>query len=274
MWVKPDFLIPGAPRSMTTALFYYLDEHPDVCFSRVKEVNFFTRYYDKGEEWYLRFFKSWNGESRIGEASTRYMSEPQAAERIYKFNPDFKHIFVLRNPADRAYSEYKRDVEIRGVEKPFDTLVLASDQYTWPGKYYTHIRRFLSYFSKDQMLFVLFEDLASETPSETRRICQFLGVDPSFEFTLFGKVINAPRMPNSLRLQQWIFKHLRHSYDDPTTTRYVKNVARRILNSLNHRIPKGFPPMADSTRKYLIDLFEEEISSLEVLIGTDLTSWR
>lgn len=275
MSVRPNFLIPGAPRCMTTALAYYLAEHPDVHFARVKEVNYFNRYYDKGDAWYLGFFENWNGEPAVGEASTRYMSVPEAAERIYTFNPAFKLIFSLRNPVDRAYSEYKRDVQTRGIEQPFDEQVRMTDRYIWPGQYHTHVQRFLCFFPQEQVYFAIFDDLVADIAGEMRRISEFLEIDPSFEFTRVNQAgINRSHQPNSLVLQRWIHRYLEHSYNDPTLVRYIKNVMRRILNAINHGNSKAFPPMRESTRAYLISVFEADVSALEALIDRDLSHWR
>lgn len=271
----PNFLIPGAPRSMTSALVYYLEEHPDVCFGRVKEINYFTKYHDKGTDWYLEFFRGCATEAAVGEASTRYMSEPNAAERILNFNPAMRLIFVLRDPVQRAYSEYKRDIQTRGFDERFDTLVRESDRYIWPGRYSTHLRRFVEWFPQDQMMLVLFDELSSEPRSQLERICGFLSVEQGFRFSRLGNnTINRSYYPRSLWLQRWIGEHLRHSYYDPVIFRYVKNVVRRFLLSINRTTDQtSFAPMRPETRTYLREIFAPEIEELERMFSLDLSRW-
>ncbi|PAV24484.1 hypothetical protein CF392_16035 [Tamilnaduibacter salinus] len=74
----PNFIIIGAARSGTTSLFQYLDAHPQISMSPVKELNFFSRniYETKGLSWYKRQFPCRKGTVVVGEASTSYTTYP------------------------------------------------------------------------------------------------------------------------------------------------------------------------------------------------------
>src|SRR5918997_468574 len=110
----PNFLIIGAMKSGTTALYYYLEQHPQIYMSPVKEPNFFCSGGQEGWESksvtriraYQYLFKDVSDEKAIGEASHCYLYEPQAVARIQEHLPDAKLVAILRNPVDRAYSHF------------------------------------------------------------------------------------------------------------------------------------------------------------------------
>ena len=119
----PTFIIAGAGKSGTTALWAYLNQHPEICMSRIKEPMFFTNLlgyrqggsieapvyegrYKSGLEWYEKLFAKCCQKRALGEASTAYMYAKDAAGLIKKTLPEVKLIFLLRNPVDRLYSNY------------------------------------------------------------------------------------------------------------------------------------------------------------------------
>jgi hypothetical protein len=127
----PNCLVIGAPRSGTTSVYEYLNAHPDVYMSPVKEPDFFSRTTldavhrpDSGSgrtpeendrcraalqadlDQYLALFAGASDEKIRGEASAIYLGHPTAAEHIRRYVPDVKLIAILRDPAERIYSHY------------------------------------------------------------------------------------------------------------------------------------------------------------------------
>jgi hypothetical protein len=145
---KPNFFIVGAAKAGTTSLYSYLDKHPDVFMSPIKEPHYFSKdircsnftqegcrnacfdikeyllsdklenkhisFIDNIED-YLQLFREVKNEDFLGEVSTGYLYSKVAAKEIYDFNPDAKIIIVLRNPVQRTYSHWKMNVA-SGVE--------------------------------------------------------------------------------------------------------------------------------------------------------------
>ena len=105
----PTFLICGAPKAGTTALYEYVRQHSDV--SIPKETGFFHRNCHKGEDWFRSHFSDWEGGEAIGEVFVTTMSTPGAEERVAELIPDARLIFLLRDPVDRAYSDYSFNVQ-------------------------------------------------------------------------------------------------------------------------------------------------------------------
>jgi len=104
---RPNFFILGAAKSGTTSLYDYLGQHPDVFFSTPKEPIFFEAEFEKGLAYYWEhYFGGWNGEAAVGEARHRNLYLPYIAPRIHECCPDARLIVILRNPVDRAFSDW------------------------------------------------------------------------------------------------------------------------------------------------------------------------
>lgn len=103
----PDFIIIGAQKCGTTSLFNYLSKHPDVSLPEEKEIHFFDKFYNKGINWYKKNFL--NDGMLTGEATPYYIYHPHVTVRISSCCPNAKLIVMLRNPIDRAYSNFSME---------------------------------------------------------------------------------------------------------------------------------------------------------------------
>lgn len=191
--VLPNFLICGAPKAATTTIYNWLNQHDDVFLSTPKEPGFFHLHYEKGIEWYLECFNAYNNQKAVGEASVMTMSCPEAPERIFKHIPDTKLIFVLRNPIDRAISNYFFDIQM-GWETPytdFSELIRSQSKFANKiielGMYTKHLNNFNRFFDNGSMEILLFEDLKNHPLKTMNELSLFLGIDPAFEFDITTK---------------------------------------------------------------------------------------
>lgn len=237
--VKLSFVVAGAIKGGTTAFDYFLGEHPDICTATQKETHFFVRdVFFRGDppkyEWLDFSFQHYRGEQALGESTPEYMYFQEASERMHAYNPDLKLILLLRDPADRAYSQYRMAVA-RGLEdRPFD-LVLRDDlgldggtegTYTAGGFYLHCIHRLLERFPRRQVLFLRSEDLRDRHRETMRTAYAFLGVDPDF----------APEQ-------------------------------RMLLMGPG-------PPLPAAYRRTLVRLYDGEIRALGDFLGWELDEWR
>lgn len=189
----PDFIIIGTQRGGTTSLYRYLTGHPEIGGAFRKEVHYFDRYYAKGLDWYLGHFPKRGEFPIVGEASPYYLFHPDAPERVREVVPHAKLIVLLRNPVDRAYSQYHMKVA-RGLETlPFADAIdreperlAASDDPLGPawrhhsylarGVYGDQLRRWMAVFPREQLLIVKSEEFYAEPERILHHTQAFLGV--------------------------------------------------------------------------------------------------
>lgn len=209
---RPDFLVIGAQKSGTTSLHRYLIEHPCIRWANTKEVHFFNNAYTLGVSWYLAQFP-WRWETRaagrrrgertaVGEATPEYLFHPRVPARVHAFGPGMRLIAVLRDPVDRAYSQYQMQVRKRGETRTFEELldleqvelpqelnrIDADPAYVSPiglrrsyvsrGRYAEQFERWLPLFPREQFLILTSEELSADPPSTVGRVTDFLGLPP------------------------------------------------------------------------------------------------
>ena len=198
----PDFLVLGAQKAGTTALYAYLRWHPGITGPSWKEVSFFDRHWWRGEGWYRGQFPLRSGGQIVGEASPSYLFHPLAPERARTLVPDARLIALVRNPVDRAYSQYQHAVALGREPLSFEDALAAEDERTrgevdrlvadprafsgawWDhtyvarGRYAEQLERWLRVFPREQLLVVATEELGA-APGETyAAILGFLGAAP------------------------------------------------------------------------------------------------
>jgi hypothetical protein len=209
---SPDFIILGAQRAGTTALFNFLLEQKPISKSIKKEIHYFDNYYHKGENWYKAHFPLKSLIQRkgnlCGEASPFYLYHPFAIQRIKKDLPKIKLIILLRHPVERAYSHYKFEYQSGFENKSFSEAInlektrlndevdkirnnefyysfnLQHYSYRSRGEYYSQIKNVYDYFPRNQVLIIQSEKLFAQDFKTFKKISNFLECD-DFRITLF-----------------------------------------------------------------------------------------
>jgi hypothetical protein len=127
---KPLFIIGGTQKSGTTVLAAYLGQHPNITFSKTKELHFFdkSRLYKTGIGKYLSNFAVYDDTAFIGESTPSYIASRLACQRIYRHFPGVKMVILLREPINRAYSEYQMKHRRIVEQEEFITLVHNQSQ--------------------------------------------------------------------------------------------------------------------------------------------------
>jgi len=191
----PDFVIPGAQKSGTTALKINLEAHPDVFFPPEcgAEVHFFDKNWSHGIEWYEGLYEGQKHKIK-GDKTPVYMYLPAYVERMAQvLPPSTKIIVCLRNPVDRAISQFEHHrrngaplefEEYLNREQMMVEFGQEPDATTAPtdflrrGIYGPQIERLYQHFDREQVLFVITERMYRRTEAETNRVLAFLGLDP------------------------------------------------------------------------------------------------
>ncbi|MDO8446229.1 MAG: sulfotransferase [Deltaproteobacteria bacterium] len=232
----PDFIIGGAPRSGTTWLYHLLDRHPDICMANpvTPEPKFFLvdGLYERGIDYYSDKWFSDVPEGEIcGEKSANYLESPVAAVRIHKHLPDVRLVFILRNPVDRAFSNYlwskmngleKEDFataldieEKRELELPGKLRYARPYAYFSRGLYADLLEPYFSLFPREQILCIRFEDIIICPELLTECLHEFLGVRPRPDDAKGLGVINMADDEDNISMPEEIKERLYKVYEGP-----------------------------------------------------------
>lgn len=224
-----SFLIAGAQKGGTTALFDYLTEYPDIALADEKELHFFD---DEGQDWaapdyaaYHARFPAADGRP-CGEATPIYTYWPNSLERICAYNPAMKLIVVLRDPVQRAWSHWRMEYA-RGPEtEPFAWCIREGRQrlfaaepwghhrefsYVERGFYGEQVERLLGLFPRKQLLFLRSDDLRRDPAAVLGRVRAFLGL-PDAQTPLPREVHVGEVMAYPSELTTADVEHLRRVY--------------------------------------------------------------
>jgi hypothetical protein len=210
----PDFLIIGAKKAGTTFLYHLLTRHPLVQAAAAKELHFFDRFFKEGTEWYKRSLPAprWkDGRKTITGEASPYMAQRLAPERVAQVVPQARLIALLRNPVERAYSDYQQVVSKGREPRSFEEAIGLGgrtgarkahlplgkegeisegeghagglDQgsgYLSRGIYVEQLKRWSGFFPREQMLVLKSEEFF-ENPNQTlKTVFDFLGL-PEWE---------------------------------------------------------------------------------------------
>ena len=296
----PNFIIIGAAKSGTTALYNYLSQHPEIYMSPRKEPRFFAFEGEKlnfqgpekqaqvfnqntitNIEEYQALFYGVSEQKAIGEASPAYLCVPKAAERIKHYIPNVRLIAILRQPAERAYSSFLHTV--RNGDEPNTDFAQAlreeekrisnNWEFIWHHKklgfYYAQLKPYFDKFDHNQIKIYLYEDLTSNPIGLMQAIFQFLGVDQSFTPDMSFKP-NVSGIPKSRFLFEFIEKPNR--IKDLSRLVIPAKIRRLIMNDMrNKNLAKPRLPL--SIKKQMTQEYREDILKLQELIGRDLSKW-
>lgn len=178
----PTFVIVGAMKSGTTSLHQYLGQHPEVFVTTPKEVHYFSRYYDRGQQWYESLFAGSEGLAARGESSTSYAKFPwwpASAARLAAAIPDVSIIYLMRNPVDRILSQYIHQVRKGREVRPLSEALASDPEYLNISRYAMQLERFDDCFPRERILLVSHEDLQDQTRRTVNEVLSFLKLPES-----------------------------------------------------------------------------------------------
>jgi hypothetical protein len=310
----PNFFIVGAGKTGTTSLYEYLNQHPQIYMSPVKEPCYFapeirgqnitadlrtrlqrqTRMLPEilndgapvkplgwiAEDWddYLRLFRHVRDERAIGEASAAYLWSPTAAANIQSKIPHARIVMILRDPAERAFSQYLHQVSAgltratfrhhvdRCLREPHQKLSIYYP-FLEAGLYAAQVQRFLDHFPRHQLRIYWYEEAWRDPPQLLRDLFQFLEVDPAFQPDLSHKSLERrrPRFGSAhyylKKLNLW---RPLGSVVPAALRGTIRTAAFRTGPSLK---------IDPADRQFLIDYYRPDIQRLSQLLDRDLSHW-
>ena len=207
----PSFLIIGTQKGGTTSLHAYLAQHPDVGEPVIKEIQYFSLNYPRGEGWYRTHFPV-AGRGRVTfEATPYYLFHPGVPRRAAETIPDAKLISLLRDPVGRAHSHHNHQVDMGFEPLDFETAIareperlageeerMAADpryrsfahqhfSYVSRGRYAEQLERWYAHFPAEQILVMPSEDLFADPAATLHRVQDWLGLSRHTPETLSAR---------------------------------------------------------------------------------------
>jgi Sulfotransferase domain len=271
----PNLVVIGGLKCGTTSLHHYLNLHPAIHMSRPKELNFFVAElnWPLGADWYVSHFSA-DAPVR-GESSPHYTNLPRftgVAERMSSVLPETRLLYVVREPVDRALSNYLHNVAGGYESRPVaEALADPDSAYVHRGLYAMQLEPYLERFGRDRIELVSRDELKRDRGQTMRRVFRFLGVDESFSspqfsrewetgggkrsgrFRALDRAVRLPglrsldrsfdRLPESLR---WLVERVIHDPEGPPAER---------------------PELPPAIRERLAERFRPEVERLEELSG-------
>jgi hypothetical protein len=232
---QPDFVIVGATKSATTWLQRNLQQHSAV-FMPGAETHYFSRHFERGPLWYGAFFAPAAAHQIVGERSTSYLDDPQAAQRLRAVLPDVRVIMQLRNPIERVWAHYWMNVRRGETRADVDRQLCADDadgeRLRAGGLYFRHVARFFELFPREQLCVSLYDDLDREPVSVLDRIRAHVGLA---------------------------------SVAAPAPAPVGEGTPRAR--------PARYPALSQAIRAGLRSYYEDDVRALSDLLGRDLSAW-
>jgi hypothetical protein len=293
----PDFLVAGAPKAGTTALHAALARHPALYLSRVKEPKFFLtdgppptrggpgdvktyREHLWRREDYERLFEGAPPGALKGESTPFYLYDRDAQWRIRRLIPHVRMIVVLRDPIERAHSNWTH-LWSAGLDPIGDVLRACAEEprriaagwahfwhYAGLGRYGEQLDHLYALFPREQVLVLRYRDLVDRPTATLDRICAFLGVEQG----VLGEVPreNVTAHPEPTLSHRLLSRALRAGAMMPG--RAGAAVAERLEQVLQQQ---GRPrrPLTWEQRQALIPLFADDVALLERVTGDDFSDW-
>jgi hypothetical protein len=266
----PDFVIIGAAKAATTWIANQLRARPDV-FIPGPEPHYFSREFDRGDQWYRAWFEDSHADQLVGEKSADYLADPQVAERIARLLPDAQIVVQLRNPIDRAYSDYcmlfRRGTVNGEIQKFLGSENNPQPRFLNDGLYNRHLRRFLDYFPATNVKIVLYEDIRTMPDEVVRNVNAFLGLpDLGHELQLVERanVKDAPLLPLAMRRTLAPAKRL-------VAPLRSKPWFKAIHGALAKEVP--YPALSQDLKQSMRDFYAKDIQGLGSLLQRDLSHW-
>jgi hypothetical protein len=295
--IWPNFFVAGAQKCGTTSLYEHLKMHPQVFLPYMKEPGYFITGPDPAQKLqmaqlqhcktlaeYQTLYQGSEGFPAIGDLSTCYLWDADAPQRIKDVCPQAKIIIILRDPVVRAYSAYIWNLTTRCPDTaPTFQEALKRDSlrnktnwctsylYVECGMYFRQVQRYLDIFGNDQVLVLMFDDLAKKPQELFSGIAAHLGIDPApFSSTELSKAYNSYRLPRFQSAYQFARKALSKELRRKLLPAPVQDWLR--FSPLLYRTRRS--PIDAESRQFLQEVYDPDITRLEELLGRKLPELR
>ena len=286
-----DFLGIGAPKGGTTWLSAVLGAHPDIFTPPEKEIEYFnqrrTEYdmenanYRQPVSWYHRYFRGAREGQVVGEINPTYLLPVTDPRDIHRYNARLKLLAILRDPVDRARSQYQFSTKWwTGVPPTFAQALERHPEFLAQGESGALLQRYRDHFPAEQLLVLFHEDLKRDALAVYRQATRFLGVR-DFDPPNLNDRPNETRTVRSGALGGLLSKGREWMYRlglENARPLLRKSGLLRAVEWLREDVNAGPPPppveIPPDLERSLRARFTPDIEHLERLTGRDLRHWK
>lgn len=296
---QPYLIIAGTTKAATTALFFYLNGHPEICASNMKETCFFldadypypippTYRLEDGMDKYNQFFGHCRDNKLRLEATPDYLYSVGTPKKIKASLPQVRLIFILREPTSRLISWYRFAQQLgrlapnvsfesyvreqlrameNGASRPQHLHTLEQ------GLYSIYLQRYLDIFDRTQILVLWHEDLIKAPRRAIQEVCSFAGVDSAFyelfDFKIYNQTLTM-RSPGIHRIYAEICQRLRTHVHNQEQIRKALRAVRLAIEPIYLRLNSSSLEkviLSPEIISFLDDYYSSEVTALERLVG-------
>ncbi|MFW8600781.1 sulfotransferase family protein [Desulfobacterota bacterium M19] len=276
--IKPNFFIIGAMKAGTTSLHYYLNQHPQIFMSDPKELWYFVKEknWSKGNDWYLDHFHNVSTEVIIGESCPDYTMLPKyqgVAERLHRFNPTSKLVYILRDPVERVISHYWYNVRLAGEQRDILTAVWEEPNMLQVSNYSLQLKEYLRFFPRENIYLLTFEELISDIKKHVREITDWLNLD-ELQFPIDeGKKNVTPQRLKQPKGKALLHK-LRYSNAWSKVSCFTPKHIRKLANIIAYREVDKIEETPVEVYNYLRNQLKHSVEELKQLAKRDFFDWK
>ena len=283
---KPNLFIIGSMKSGTTFLWRLLASHPSIFMCDPKEPSFFVeptqlrviwpwgweQGYWKSEEQYLELFRLAGAATILGEASVHYTYAPLASgvpEKLHRFNPSARFIYVMRDPIERTISHYWHRVRWFGETRSLSSAIKDDPQFRDVSYYAMQLAPYFRLFGRDQIKAVIFEQLVCNPTETIRSILDWLNLDSSFSPPSLPAENTTPDI---IEQQIGKFSGLRNRFSRVVIDNAPASIRRLAVRIATLRVDRINVDTSE-TVEHLRPLQRSQTEELTQLLGREFPEW-
>jgi hypothetical protein len=264
-------------------------EHPEVASPKKDSIHYFNINYFRGREWLAKHYKEIETDQKLFDPTPAYIRSPIAPEKIKKENPYARIAISMRHPMTRAFSHYWHEKKKCRFDFEFKEVLSNYDLFAnWiePSFYAKHIERYLEYFSRNQILPQLYDNMIFDPYHFLRELFSFYNINAEFIPSVINRRINVarPKENQSLRKSKIYLKKTTYRIIETIGLDNTLSKARHLWHNKNSKHlasnniqQKNMEYLKDQPQSLLEDVLAlciPEIERLENILDIDLTYWK
>jgi hypothetical protein len=266
----PKFLVIGAEKAATTWISHQLRHHPRLWLPNA-EPHFFSREFHRGLDWYEGLFADAPPDRIVGEKSADYFAHEHSAARIADILPDAPMIVQLRNPVDRAYSDYcmyfRRGLVDADLSRHLDPRRVPRSRFLEGSLYARHLTRLRDRHPDAKLKVLLYEDIKDHPERVIGEVCRHIGIEVHIAPDAVSGRQNDSRSPMLPLALRRALAPARPWLDPLRSNRWLARMRSLIAR------PVQYPELTTELRSILQDYYAKDVEALKLLLGRDVSHW-